>query len=229
MEKCLAIIPARGGSKRIIKKNIKLFCGKPMISYPIKNIQRTKLFDKLIVSSDDVQIEKLIKTYQKVEFFKRENHLSDDQTPTVPVIKNVLENLSNVNEYKYCCCVYPCSPLLKPEHLIDAFNILKKNDFEFVYPVVEFSHPIQRALSRKSNGKMSFIKPKNDIIPTQNFEKRYHDTGQFYFGKTDAWLNEKKMHLGYGMVFKKNDFVDIDNLDDWVLAENLYKIRKDKL
>ena len=220
----IAIIPARGGSKRIPHKNVKKFYGKPIILYAIETIKKSKLFKKIVVSSDDKKIRELVGNYPGIDFIERSPHLCCDITPTSKVIRHVLCDQIQDSEklYNFCCCVYPCTPLLKVDHLKAAFRKIKLGSFKYVYPILEYSYPIQRALKRDSHGAMSFINKHVEKKPTQSFEPRYHDAGQFYFGKVTSWINEENVYNGYGIRYSKNDFVDIDNIDDWKLAEKLF-------
>ena len=220
----IAIIPARGGSKRIPHKNSKEFYGKPIILYAIETIKKSNLFKKIVVSSDDEKIRELVENDASVDFIKRSPHLSCDITPTSKVIRHVLDNQvrDSARLYNFCCCVYPCTPLLKAGHLKDAFKKINIGSFNYVYPILEYSYPIQRALKRDTQGVMSFVDKCVEKKTTQSFERRYHDAGQFYFGKVTSWLNEESIYSGYGMRYSKNDFVDIDNIDDWRLAEKLF-------
>jgi pseudaminic acid cytidylyltransferase len=221
----IAVIPARGGSKRIPRKNIKEFCGKPMITWAIATAKESGLFDHVIVSTDDVEIADIARKCGAETPFDRPVELADDHTPTVPVIAHALKaSLDRGWEVEYACCIYPCAPFLQVDDLIVAFNLLYKNNVDFVYPVVEYAHPIQRAMRQLSNGQMQFINSENELTRTQDLEKSFHDSGQFYWGKTSAWLEHKKIHTdGIGMAIPNWRVVDIDSINDWLRAENLYK------
>jgi len=224
----VAIIPARGGSKRIPRKNIKNFYGKPMIAWAINAAIKSNLFDKIIVSTDDLEISRIAIEYGAITPFIRPENLSDDLTPTVPVIAHAIEMCISYGwEVDFACCIYPGVPFLENEDLIKAFNILIDNNSSFVYPVAEFAHPIQRAMRRISNGKMDFIDSDNELTRTQDLETTYHDAGQFYWGQASAWLKHKKMHTdGLGMPIPNWRVVDIDNMEDWKRAELLTSIIK---
>jgi pseudaminic acid cytidylyltransferase len=221
----IAVIPARGGSKRVPRKNIKDFCGRPMIYWSINVAQESKLFDHIIVSTEDEEIAEIARKYGAETPFSRPVELADDLTPTVPVIAHAIKTcLDKGCEVEYACCIYPCAPFLKADDLIVAFNLLYKNNVDFVYPVAEYAHPIQRAMRQLSNGQMQFINSENELTRTQDLEKLFHDSGQFYWGKTSAWLEHKKMHTdGIGMTIPSWRVVDIDSINDWLRAENLYK------
>ena len=226
----IAIIPARGGSKRIPRKNIKSFLGKPMIAWSIEVAKKSGLFDHIIVSSDDSEIIEIANKYGAETPFIRPQHLADDLTPTVPVIAQAIEECLNLDlNPKNVCCIYPGVPLSEKDDLIKAYNLLESNQVNFVYPVTEYSHPTQRAMRQKDSGQMEFIDSKNEMTRTQDLETTYHDAGQFYWGKTEAWLEQKKMHSdGIGMVIPNWRVVDIDNIDDWKRAELLAAVLREK-
>lgn len=223
----IAVIPARGGSKRIPRKNIKEFCGKPMIAWAITSALESKLFDHVVVSTDDCEIADIAKKWGAETPFIRPIELADDITPTVPVVAHAVKSsIDSGWKVEFACCIYPCTPFLQADDLILAFNLLQKNSVDFVYPVTEFPHPVQRAMRRLSSGKMEFISPENELTRTQDLEKYYHDSGQFYWGKASAWLSHKRMHTdGLGMVLPHWRVVDIDSIDDWRRAEDIYKAR----
>lgn len=221
----IAVIPARGGSKRIPRKNIKEFCGKPMIAWAITTALESGLFDHVIVSTDDGEIADIARKWGAETPFSRPVELADDLTPTVPVIAHAVKScLDKGWEVEYACCIYPCAPFLQVGDLIVAFDLLHKSNVDFVYPVTEYAHPIQRALRQLSSGQMQFINSENELTRTQDVEKFFHDSGQFYWGKASAWLECKRMHTdGIGMPIPNWRVVDIDSVDDWLRAENLYK------
>lgn len=217
----VAIIPARGGSKRIPRKNIKLFNGKPMIAWSIEAASKSGCFDEIVVSTDDPEIAKIAKNFGAQVPFMRPADIADDMTPTVPVITHAVQSLLDSGKnVKYACCIYPCAPLIHIEDLRTAFKILHSLDIEYVYPVVEYPHPVQRAMRRMPNGEMRFVNSEHELTRTQDLEKLYHDAGQFYFGTASAWLSQKKMHTaGIGMPIPNWRVVDIDTEDDWYRAE----------
>ena len=225
----IAIIPARGGSKRIPRKNIIEFCGKPMIAWAITIAKESRLFDHIIVSTDDEEIADIGRTWGAETPFVRPVELADDLTPTVPVVAHAVKScLDNGWTVEYACCIYPCVPFLQVGDLSKAFRLLHKLDANFVYPVTEYAHPIQRAMRQLPSGQMQFISPEYELTRTQDLEKSYHDSGQFYWGSALAWLEQKKMHTdGLGMTIPSWRVADIDSMDDWIRAENIYKARKE--
>jgi len=223
----VAIIPARGGSKRIPRKNIRKFNGKPIIAWSILAAQKSKLFDCIIVSTDDYEIKTIAETYGAIVPFIRPSNISDDNTPTVHVIAHAIKKINKLyqQQVKYACCIYPCSPLVLSTDLIKASIILEDSKEDFVYPVVEYPHPIFRSMRRSENGRMEFVYPEYELTRTQDLERAFHDAGQFYWGRADAWLQLKKMHTdGIGMEIPSYRVVDIDTEDDWKRAEVLFKM-----
>ena len=219
----IAIIPARGGSKRIPKKNIKDFGGKPMIASAIGIAQQSGLFDHIVVSSDDSEIIKISNDWGAETPFIRPKDLADDITPTVPVIAHAIEECQALGwPIEFACCIYPAVPLLDVNYLINAYELLVNSKQNFTYPVIEYPHPIQRAMRQLPSGQMQFLNDSNELVRTQDLEITYHDAGQFYWGKLEAWIQHRKIHTdGLGMVIPNWRVVDIDNLDDWKRAELL--------
>ena len=225
-----AIIPARGGSKRIRKKNIKNFCGRPMIGWVIEKLIDTKIFSNVIVSTDDPEIAEISKHFGAEVPFFRKKELSDDFTITVPVISNAILECEKIGyHFEYVCCVYPCSPFLTSNDLYESFHILIKGNYEFIYPITQYTHPIQRSLKFNKNNILTFYYPENELVRTQDLEVFYHDTGQFYWGKRLSWVNQKKMHTdGTGYIIPSWRVIDIDNEDDWKRAELMFSTFKQK-
>jgi pseudaminic acid cytidylyltransferase len=224
----IAIIPARFGSKRIKKKNIKNFYSKPMIYWAIKRIKESKLFDFICVSSDSNKILNIAKNYGVEILIKRPTNLSDDMTPTKSVIIHAIEYLEKMKiKFETICCVYPCNPFMLAEDLRRAFKIYKKNSSKFIFPVVEYSHPIQRALRINRKSETKPITLANQKKRTQDLERSYFDSGQFYYGSKSIWRSDKNLHNnGVPLIIPSWRVVDIDNLQDWKRAELLFKILK---
>jgi pseudaminic acid cytidylyltransferase len=224
----IAVIPARFGSKRIKKKNIKTFYSKPMIYWAIKKIKESKLFDFTCVSSDSNKVLNIAKEYGVEILIKRPTNLSDDMTPTKPVIIHAIEHLKKMKiKFQTICCVYPCNPFMLSRDLKKAFGIYKKNNSKFVFPVVEYSHPIQRALRIDNKSRIKSVRFMNAKKRTQDLEKAYFDSGQFYFGSKSIWQSNKDPHSnGMPLIIPSWRVVDIDNLNDWKRAELLFEIFK---
>ena len=222
--KKIAVIPARGGSKRIPRKNIKSFCGRPMIVWAISKAQESKLFDRIIVSTDDNEIAEVAGKWGAEIPFMRPKELADDLTPTVPVVAHAIKACIELGcQVDYACCIYPCVPFLQVADLADAFKLAREQDADFIYPITEYAHPVQRAMRQLPGGRMQFLSPTYELTRTQDLEKTYHDAGQFYWGKASAWLAHKKMHTdGLGLAIPNWRVVDIDSTDDWRRAELIF-------
>jgi len=223
----IAVIPARGGSKRIPRKNIKVFDGLPMIAYAIRAALRTKLFDQVIVSTDDEEIAEIAKLNGASVPFLRPAELSDDQTVTVPVIAHATNwFIHQGHDVEAICCIYPCVPFLMPEALVDSYNFFKSKNAEYVYPVVAFHSSPWRAMTIPKDGTMQFIYPEYELTRTQDLPICYHDAGMFYWGKSSAWISGLKMHSnGYGYVIDGKSIVDIDTAEDWFRAERIAQFK----
>lgn len=220
---CIAIITARGGSKRIPRKNIRLFYNKPIIAYSIEAALNSKLFCEVMVSTDDAEIAEIAKTYgAKVPFF-RSNDNSNDFATTYDVLEEVINKYATtLNKYfEYCCCIYPCVPFINSNTILKAFNILKNFNLDSVFPAVEYSFPIQRAIKRIDEVKFEFINPEYSLTRSQDLDKSYHDAGQFYWLNTEKLIEKKSLvtdNTGC-IVISELEAQDIDNENDWNLAE----------
>lgn len=223
----LCIIPARGGSKRIAGKNIKDFHGKPMIYYPIINALKSGIFDEVMVSTDSEEIASVAKTYGASVPFIRSASTSNDFATTAEVLLEVLEQYrSSGSDFENVCCLYPCTPLLSPENLIEGKNKLESENLDSVFSITRFDFPIQRALKISKN-QIKFLDEEHVLTRSQDLIDYYHDAGQFYWLNTEAFLKNKAiMQKKTGFVLLDNmDCQDIDNLSDWKLAECKYKMK----
>jgi len=222
-DKLICIILARGGSKRIPKKNIKLFNNEPIIKYSINAAIKSNLFNEVMVSTDDKEIAEISKSLGASVPFLRSKKNSDDFSTTYDVFEEVIYKYQI--KFKYACCFYSCAPFVTNKILTDAYNSMVQNNFDCVFPVVRYSHPIQRALKVKGNN-ILFCKPENINIRTQDLDARFHDTGQFYFLDIQKCLANKSLlskNTGY-IELNEIEVQDIDNLLDWKLAELKYEI-----
>lgn len=226
-KKCVAIITARGGSKRIPKKNIKDFCGLPIIAYSIKEAIKCEMFDEVMVSTDSQEIADIARKYGAVVPFMRSKKNSGDYATTQDVIIEVIENYKQLGkDYEYACCIYPTAPFITSDKLVEAMDKMKENNPSIVIPVVQFSYPPQRCLIIDDSGYARFKYPQYVTTRSQDLEKEYHDAGQFYI------YNVEKLIASNGII--EDDFVpiilpdicvqDIDTLQDWEIAEMKYKI-----
>lgn len=220
----ICIIPARGGSKRIPRKNIKSFVGKPIISYSINAAQESGLFDEVMVSTDDQDIAEIAIKYGAEVPFLRSAQNADDFATTKDVIDEVIAEYENVGRrFAYCCCLYPTAPFVKPQHLGEGYRMLRNGAFDSVFPVVEFGYPIWRSLKREE-GLTVMHWPEFITSRSQDLPKAYHDAGQWY------WIDLQKIS---GSLFTKNthsivlsnlEVQDIDTDEDWKLAEIKYEL-----
>ena len=230
--KSICIIPARGGSKRILKKNIKDFLGKPIISYSIDKAINSKLFDSIIVSTDDDEIAEISAKYGASIPFRRPDYLSDDYSTTLDVIKHAIEWSENRSgNIEFVCCLYPTAPFVEIRDLINAYEIIKNNQqSSLLISAVKYSYPIQRSFTISTNGLTKLYFEDYLKSRSQDLEAFYHDAGQFYWGKKEAWLTNPDIHNGgLGYLIPNWRVVDIDTIDDWNKAEILYNGAKTKL
>lgn len=231
MKKNLCIIPARGGSKRIPRKNIIDFLGKPLIAYSIENALNSKIFDDVIVSSDDLEIIDIAKKYGANIPFIRDKNLSDDYTNSDEVIKNAILELEKMGKfYDNVCCLYASAPLIDDIILKQAYDEFIKDDSLFLFSACEFEYPIQRGFYLDKSNKVNMFDENFYYKRSQDLIKAYHDGGAFYFGKKDAWLKEDFMFKSYSKAFllPKNKICDIDNFEDLEFAKFLYLFNKEK-
>lgn len=229
MSNKLCIIAARGGSKRIPKKNIKLFLGKPIIEYSIETALKSKLFDEVMVSTDSNEIAEIaISCGAKVPFI-RSGKNSNDYSTTFDVINEVVSNYKLINrEFEYTCCIYSCAPFITTQKLKEAFKMLVKGKFDSVFPVMPYSFPVQRSLLKNNKNKISFFYPEYSLSRSQDLEKSYHDAGQFYWLKTNICITKKvtiTQNSGC-IVISEIEGQDIDNEVDWIIAELKFKLKK---
>lgn len=221
----LAVIPARGGSKRIERKNIKYFCGKPMIAWSIEAALKSNCFDKVIVSTDDPEIAEISEQYGATIPFYRPISLADDYTGTTAVVKHAIDTLNSKGEsYRITACIYATAPFVTGRILQEAMQRLTTKLPDFVFSVAEFSYPIQRALRMNSSGGVEMISPEHGPSRSQDLEKAYHDAGQFYLGQTSSWGTKSMFSSGSSpFVLPHYRVQDIDTLDDWKRAELMFR------
>jgi pseudaminic acid cytidylyltransferase len=221
----IAIIPARGGSKRIPRKNIKLFDGKPMIAYAIGAAKSSGLFEHIVVSTDDEEIASIAREWGAETPFVRSAELANDEAATAPVVAHGVQACKALGwAFARVCCIYPGVPLLQVDDLRGALAVLEKDQADYCFPVAEFPAPIQRALRRMSDGTMQPFEAQYETTKTQALESAYYDAGQFYWGGAQAWLNNSRIHSsGIGYVIPAWRAVDIDTHDDWARAEAVYQ------
>ena len=223
----ICIIPARGGSKRIPRKNIKEFLGKPIIAYSIQAALDSGLFDEVMVSTDDLEIAEIAKNFGAKVPFMRSVKNSDDFATTFDVIEEVIQVYkSQGKEFENICCIYSCAPFVNSEILLKAYNQLIRNKFDTVFPIIAYSFPIQRAL-RIDHSKVSMILEENLNVRSQDLEDSFHDAGQFYWCNSKKLLQNKKIltkNTG-GVEISELEAQDIDNEIDWKLAELKFQLK----
>ena len=223
----LAIIPAKEGSKRLPKKNIKLFFKKPIIYYSINAAKKTNLFDKIIVSTDSIKIKKIAEELGAEVPFLRPKEYSDDFSHFNESIIHAIKwfGKKKIN-FKNTCCIYPTSPLINYKKIIKGFELLKKTK-SYVFSACSYRSPPQRSFFFRSK-KLNLLYSFNYSKRSQDLKKIFHDAGQFYWAKSQTWLNEK-------VIFNKNsniieidylDFIDINSVEDFNIAKKLFKLKK---
>lgn len=218
----IAIIPARGGSKRIPRKNIKAFCGQPMIAYAIKAAQASDLFEHVLVSTDDAEIQAIANSLGAETPFVRPAELANDFTATVPVVAHAVQACESLGwQFSNVCCIYPGVPFIEEGDLKGSLARLLESGVDYCFPVTEYPSAIQRALERNSNGLMAPFYPEYELTRTQDLEAAFYDAGQFYWGTKKAWLTNSRIHRGLGYEIPNWRVVDIDTPADWERAERL--------
>lgn len=221
----LAVIPARGGSKRIPRKNIKLFCGRPMIAWSITAAIESKCFDHIVVSTDDDEIAKVAQEYGASVPFIRPKALSDDYTGTIPVVQHSVQWFAEQGmPASEVCCLYATAPFVRSADLQHGFEVLQETGTDYAFSITSYAFPIQRAL-KLYQGRVSMFNPENFSTRSQDLEEAYHDAGQFYWGKASAWLDGKVLfaHHSSAVMIPRHRVQDIDTPEDWDRAEWLFK------
>jgi pseudaminic acid cytidylyltransferase len=218
----LCIIPARGGSKRIPKKNIKLFCGKPLIAYSIEIAIESKLFDRIVVSTDSEEIAKLAKKYG-AEILYRPKELADDYSRSDEVFNHAINNINKDSRYKYACMIYATAPFLQIKYLKEGFKKLKNSDACYSFSATSFEYPIWRGF-RIKDGRCEMFWPENYSKRSQDLEEAYHDAGQFYWKKLTC-KNDDIFFSKYSIpiIIPRYLVQDIDTIEDFIRAEKMYK------
>lgn len=225
----VAIIPARGGSKRIPRKNIREFCGKPMIAWSIEAALESGCFDRVIVSTDDETIAEVARQFGAETPFSRPAALSDDFTGTLPVIRHAVEWLIQSGiSINYACCLYATAPFVSAESIREGHRKLLESGCNFALTVTSFAFPIQRALKINEGGRLEMFHPEEFATRSQDLEEAWHDAGQFYWGTVGAWLQERVIFSPDSVAVPVSRFraQDIDTPEDWETAEYLFQALK---
>lgn len=221
----IAVIPARGGSKRIPRKNIKSFCGKPMIAWSIEAAISSGLFDHIIVSTDDEEISEVAQQYGAKVPFMRPRELSDDYTGTIPVIAHATQwGLGQGFDIAAVCCIYATAPFIQIEDLKRGWEILNTGDWDYSFTATNFAAPIFRSFKQTDNGGIEMFFPEYFSTRSQDLPEAFHDAGQFYWGRPKAWLEGKNIFDRHSnpVVIPRWRVQDIDNWDDWNRAELIF-------
>lgn len=225
--KSLCIIPARGGSKRIPRKNVKAFCGKPIISYSIEVAINSGLFDEIMVSTEDKEVAEISRQYgAKIPFFRTEKN-ADDFATTADVLEEVILEYERLGQYfDNVCCIYPTAPLVSIVKLVEGFQKLNSSEIQSVFPVTKFEYPIWRGFSMDPNCKMEMLWKEHLNSRSQDLQPVFHDVGQWYWIKTKSFLVNKKLFSdnSIGIELPALEVQDIDNPTDWKLAELKYEL-----
>ncbi len=223
----VAIIPARGGSKRIPRKNIKNFGGRPMIAWSILAAKQSGCFDRIIVSTDDAEIAEVAKEYGGEVPFVRPAELSDDRTATTPVVAHAIKWQNAHGDFvDEACCIYATAPFIQASDLQRGLEILQKSGAEYAFSVTSYPFPIQRAVRIMGDGRVAMFQPEHFNTRSQDLEEAWHDAGQFYWGKAKAWLEAKPLfsHDAAPVPLCRDRVQDIDTLEDWSRAELMHQI-----
>ena len=222
----LGIIPARGGSKRIPRKNIKPFCGKPMIAWSIEAALRSKEFDHVIVSTDDREIVEVARAHGAEAPFIRPAELSDDHTGTIPVIAHAIDWMNHhVASVELACCIYATAPFVTAEDIQHGRRILVEYGSDYAFSVTSYAFPVQRAIRITADKRVEMFNPEHFNTRSQDLEEAWHDAGQFYWGRAGAWLAGKPLfsHDAAPVPLLRHRVQDIDTLEDWARTEWLFK------
>ncbi|WP_311971095.1 pseudaminic acid cytidylyltransferase [Pseudomonas baltica] len=222
----VAIIPARGGSQRIPRKNIKLFNGEPMIAHSIRTARASGVFDQVVVSTDDAEIAEVARAWGAEVPFRRPAALADHFTGTSAVIEHALRALRDSgHDHDLACCIYATAPLLQGRFLRDGLALLQANaQASYVFSVCNFPFPVQRALTLDPLGRLTALYPEFGQVRSQDLAPAYQDAGQFYWGRSEAWLRGDVVFsdLSLPLILPRHLVQDIDTVEDWTRAEYLY-------
>lgn len=222
----LAVIPARGGSKRIPRKNIKDFCGKPIIAWSIEAALQSECFDAVVVSTDDPEIADVAKRWGAQVPFLRPTTLADDHTGTSPVIRHAIEWFGQQGKLPtHVCCIYATAPFVRPDDLRRGFELLIAKGGDYALAVTSYPFPIQRAIRVKRDGYLEMFQSEYFSTRSQDLELAWHDAGQFCWGRSVAWSEEKSIFSSVSLPVElpRHRVQDIDTYDDWTRAEWMFK------
>ncbi|MFD2190061.1 pseudaminic acid cytidylyltransferase [Pistricoccus aurantiacus] len=222
----VAIIPARGGSKRIPRKNIKAFGGRPMIAWSIQAALASGCFDRVIVSTDDNAIAEVARQWGAEVPFLRPKELADDHTGTIPVIAQAIDWLREHDQApQTVCCLYATAPFVQPEDLRRGLAILEEHAVAYAFSVTSYAFPIQRAIRITPEGRVAMFQPEHFATRSQDLEDAFHDAGQFYWGRAEAWCEGRPIFSAQAapVMLPRHRVQDIDTPEDWQRAEWLFR------
>jgi pseudaminic acid cytidylyltransferase len=223
----VAVIPARGGSRRIPRKNIKTFCGKPMLVWSIEAARAAGLFDAVVVSTDDEEIAALAESNSAEAPFRRPPELANDHAPVLPVIAHAIRWIEeHRGPVRYACYISATAPFLQVSFLREGFDLLEaRPDAEFTFGVTSYAFPIFRSLKLDPDGAVSMFWPEHELTRSQDLPQAWHDAGQFYWGRKQAFLNHQGVFSArsYPVILPRHLVQDIDTPEDWEVAERLFK------
>ena len=225
----ICVIPARGGSKRIPRKNIKNFFGQPMIAYSIKAALKSECFDKVIVSTDDQEIAEVAKSFGAEVPFMRPDELANDYAGTVPVIKHAIEWFDDQGQSpSEVCCLYATAPFVQADSIRKAYKKMKQEKVDYCFTVTSFAFPIQRAIKITAENRIEMFYPEYFETRSQDLEESYHDAGQFYWGKAEAFKQQKPLFSKSATpyILPRHMVQDVDTPEDWKRAELMYEVLK---
>lgn len=223
----LAVIPARGGSKRIPRKNVREFCGRPMIAHPIEVALRSGLFDHVIVSTDDPEIADVARSHGASVPFVRPAELSDDHAATTPVVAHAVQwALDEGLPLDACCCLYATAPFVRSADLHLGFTLLQSGGWKYVFSATTFAFPVLRAIRQDDSGRVSMLFPEHFSTRSQDLPEALHDAGQFYWGRPQAWLAGDRIFDVHSttVLLPRWRVQDIDTPEDWGRAELLWRV-----
>lgn len=226
----VAIIPARGGSKRIPRKNIRIFAGLPMIAHSILAAKASGVCDRIIVSTDDEEIAAVARCHGAETPFIRPPHLANDHAGIMEVVQHAIHAISEENqEISHVCCLYATAPFVTGESLRQGLDILEEGKYSYAFTVSTFGYPIQRALRINKDGGLEPIYPEYRLTRSQDLEEAYQDAGQFYWGLNAAWKSGEILYspASHPIIIPRHLVQDIDTQEDWERAEWLYRSWKE--
>ena len=225
----IAIIPARGGSKRIPRKNVRVFRGKPIIAWSIEAALESLCFDQVVVTTDDEDIARVARDHGASVPFMRPAHLADDYTATLPVLRHALAAMENQSKVKIeaACCIYATAPFVTPAILREGMDILLADqELDFAFSVSSYPFPIQRAMSITDEHRVKMVQPEHELTRSQDLPERYHDAGQFYWFRRQGLLNNDGVFSACSapVIVSRERVQDIDSLEDWRCAELAHQL-----